>query len=540
MSSVHTSEAEKQQIYKTIWSIANDLRGAVDGWDFKAYVLGIMAYRYLSENLAGILNQQEREAGADGFDYAKLPDVEAELDERTRADLIETRGYILKPSQLFETVEARCDTDTDLNLHLRDAFEAIENTSKGTAAHTMFEGLFSDVDLNSNKLGANTEQRNARLRKILHAIARMKLGSYQETRVSDYQNHCNDLFGDAYEYLMTMYASSAGKSGGEFFTPQEVSELLALIVTENGTKKVRRGYDPTCGSGGLLLKFVKILGYQGVELCGQEINITTYNLCRINMLLHGVNFSNMTICCGDTLAAPDDRLDELQPFDAIVSNPPYSVKWAGDGDTRLLNDPRFAGPGKLAPKGKADLAFVMHSLHWLAQDGIAAIVCFPGVLYRTGAEAKIREWLVEQGHVDAVIGLPGKLFFGTGITTAILVLKKGLSDGKTLFVDASKYFVPSTNSNKLSNGNIQDIMKILLDRKDVDHVAKLADKDMIREQEYNLSVSMYVEKEDTSEKIDIDALEAEISDVVAREDALRRDIDGIVAMLRQGGNGGRV
>ena len=538
-------EQERQELYKTIWGIANDLRGSVDGWDFKAYVLGMLAYRYLSESLAGELNRGERDAGVLTFDYAKQ---EESLEGKAREDFVEKWGYYIEPGLLFENV---MESDvTDLNEKLRRAFDQIEKSGEGMGASKMFEGLFTDVDLNSNKLGANTDERNRRLQKLMRSIGGLKLGTYMTDRVGSIGRERGmgstvDIFGDAYEYLMTMYAANAGKSGGEYFTPPEVSELLARIVTEDRVRKPPRGewrcYDPTCGSGGLLLKFLKILGYRAdVTLHGQEKNITTYNLCRVNMLLHGMPYEKLFIRCGDTLLKPDPDLDERKPFDAIVSNPPYSLKWVGENSEEMKNDARFQGPGRLAPKGKADLAFVMHSLRYLSDDGIAAIVCFPGVLYRTGAEAKIREWMVENGHIDAIIQLPGKLFFGTGITTAIVVLKKGLSDGKTLFVDASKYFVPSTNSNKLSQENIQDIMKILLDRKDVDHVAKLADKSMIREQEYNLSVSMYVEKEDASEKIDIDILEAEISDTVNREDALRSEIDAIVAGLRQGRNGGKV
>ncbi len=535
-------EQERQELHKTIWGIANDLRGSVDGWDFKAYVLGMLAYRYLSESLAGELNRGERDAGALTFDYAKQEDS---LEGKDRENFVEKWGYYIEPRLLFENV---MESDvSDLNEKLRRAFDQIEKSGEGMGASKMFEGLFTDVDLNSNKLGASTDERNRRLQKLMRSIGGLKLGTYMADRVGSIGRERGmgstvDIFGDAYEYLMTMYAANAGKSGGEYFTPPEVSELLARIVTEDRVRKPPRGewrcYDPTCGSGGLLLKFLKILGYRAdVTLHGQEKNITTYNLCRVNMLLHGMPYEKLFIRCGDTLLKPDPDLDERKPFDAIVSNPPYSLKWVGENSEEMKNDARFQGPGRLAPKGKADLAFVMHSLRYLSDDGIAAIVCFPGVLYRTGAEAKIREWMVENGHIDAIIQLPGKLFFGTGITTAIVVLKKGLSDGKTLFVDASKYFVPSTNSNKLSQENIQDIMKVLLDRKDVDHVSKLADKSMIRKQEYNLSVSMYVEKEDTSEKIDIDELEGWIAATVALEERLRSEIDAIVAGLRQ--NGGK-
>lgn len=427
-------EQERQELHKTIWGIANDLRGSVDGWDFKAYVLGMLAYRYLSESLAGELNRGERDAGALTFDYAKQEDS---LEGKDRENFVEKWGYYIEPRLLFENV---MESDvSDLNEKLRRAFDQIEKSGEGMGASKMFEGLFTGVDLNSNKLGASTDERNRRLQKLMRSIGGLKLGTYMADRVGSIGRERGmgstvDIFGDAYEYLMTMYAANAGKSGGEYFTPPEVSELLARIVTEDRVRKPPRGewrcYDPTCGSGGLLLKFLKILGYRAdVTLHGQEKNITTYNLCRVNMLLHGMPYEKLFIRCGDTLLKPDPDLDERKPFDAIVSNPPYSLKWVGENSEEMKNDARFQGPGRLAPKGKADLAFVMHSLRYLSDDGIAAIVCFPGVLYRTGAEAKIREWMVENGHIDAIIQLPGKLFFGTGITTAIVVLKKGLSDG---------------------------------------------------------------------------------------------------------------
>lgn len=534
-----TKEQERQQLYKAIWNIANDLRGAVDGWDFKAYVMGMMAYRYLSEHFAGYVNNNERESGKPDFNYADLSDeyVEKGMGEEEKRSLINTLGYFILPSQLFENVEKNCEENDTLNLSLYEAFSKIQTSGEGTSSDKIFKDLFIDVDVNSNKLGINTDQRNARLRKILHAIAGMDLGGYSDTGILDYNKNATDIFGDTYEYLMAMYASNAGKSGGEFYTPQEVSELLVGIVTENGTKKVFRCYDPTCGSGSLLLKFLKAKSMKergDVILYGQEINLTAYNLCCINMLLHGINFSHMCIRNGDTLTDPNDDLNNTKPFEAIVSNPPYSVKWIGEDSVKMVNDPRFAGPGRLAPKGKADLAFVMHCLHRLSSDGIAAIVCFPGVLYRTGAEAKIRQWLIGQGYISSVIQLPEKLFFGTGIATSILVLKKDLSDNKVLFIDASKQFTTGTNQNKLSPENISFILKVLSDRGDVQYISKLCDKDAIAANDYNLSVSMYVEKEDTREKIDIHEVNAELDRLVKSEKSLRTEVDAIVAGLVKG------
>ena len=409
-------DLERAELHRTIWNIANDLRGSVDGWDFKQYVLGMLFYRYISENLTNFINKGEREAGIPDFDYAKLSDEEA---LQAKDDLVSTKGFFILPSELFENVRKRASHDKNLNETLERIFKNIEASTIGTLSEKNFKGLFDDLDVNSNKLGNTVEERNKKLVKLLNGIGDMKLG--------DYQNNSIDAFGDAYEFLMTMYASSAGKSGGEFFTPQEVSELLARI-TVVGKKDVNKVYDPACGSGSLLLQFAKILGKDNVRLgfFGQEINITTYNLCRINMWLHDINYDKFDIALGDTLTDPKHWDDE--PFEAIVSNPPYSIRWEGDSNPVLINDPRFSPAGVLAPRSKADLAFIMHCLSWLAPNGTAAIVCFPGVLYRRGAEQKIRKYLVDNNYIDAIIQLPENLFFGTGITTCIMVLKRSKSD----------------------------------------------------------------------------------------------------------------
>ncbi|HRX01104.1 MAG TPA: type I restriction-modification system subunit M, partial [Cyclobacteriaceae bacterium] len=400
-----TKEQERTELHRAIWQIANDLRGSVDGWDFKQYVLGMLFYRFISENLTSYINKQERRTGEKDFDYAKLSDDHAEFG---RKDTVREKGFYILPSELFVNVRARARQDKNLNETLAAVFRNIESSAKGSESEDDLKGLFDDLDVNSPKLGNTVEKRNQKLVKLLDAIGDLKLGHYSDNTI--------DAFGDAYEFLMTMYAANAGKSGGEFFTPQEVSELLAEITTV-GKKEVNKVYDPACGSGSLLLKFVKVLGKDNVRqgFFGQEINLTIYNLCRINMFLHDINYNHFDIAHGDTLTDPKHWDDE--PFDAIVSNPPYSTRWEGKDSSLLINDPRFSPAGVLAPKSKADLAFTMHMLSWLSTSGTAAIVEFPGVLYRGGAEQKIRKYLVDNNYIDTVIQLPPDLFFGTTIAT---------------------------------------------------------------------------------------------------------------------------
>lgn len=518
--------AERAELHKTIWRIANDLRGSVDGWDFKSYVLGFLFYRFISENLTDYLNEKERQgilaAGgsqeeADSFDFASLTNEEA---EDGRAATVADKGFYIRPTDLFSNVRARAKGNENLNEQLAGIFRAIEDSAKGTNAEADLRGLFDDVDVNSSKLGNTVAERNAKLVKIMDAVGDLPL---------DHGSAQIDAFGDAYEYLMTMYASSAGKSGGEFYTPQEVAEVLMHLALD-GRKDVERVYDPCAGSGSLLLKFAKVLGPSlSRKYFGQEINLTTYNLCRINMFLHDVNFANFDIALGDTLTSPAHWDD--QPFDAIVSNPPYSTKWAGKNDMALVNDPRFSPAGVLAPNSKADLAFTMHMLHWLAEDGTAAIVESTGVLYRGGAEGKIRRYLVENNFVHTIIQLPEDLFFGTGIDTCIIVLKKSRVDDKILFVDASKQFVREGNKNRLNEENREHLLSLAFERKDVEHVAALVSIDDIKENDWNLSVSSYVEPEDTREQVDIVELNTRIAGIVERQRELRASIDAIIAEL---------
>ena len=511
-------EQERDELHRAIWSIADDLRGSVDGWDFKNYVLGTMFYRYISENFSEYIDKGEHEAGNTDFRYALMSDTEA---EEARSGLVEEKGFFIAPSELFCNVCKNAPSNENLNETLEKVFMHIEESAKGSESESDFEGLFDDFDVNSNKLGSTVAKRNERLVKLLNGVAEMKLS---------YKDNAIDAFGDAYEYLMTMYASGAGKSGGEFFTPADVSELLTRLGTV-GKTEVNKVYDPACGSGSLLLKAQKVLGKDSVRqgFFGQEINVTTYNLCRINMFLHDVGFDKFNIACEDTLISPQ-HWDE-EPFELIVSNPPYSIKWAGDDNPLLINDPRFSPAGVLAPKSKADLAFIMHSLSWLAPNGTAAIVCFPGIMYRGGTEQKIRKYLVDNNFIDCIIQLPSNLFFGTSIATCIMVLKRGKADNKVLFIDATNECVKVTNNNKLTPENIENIVSEFASREEKEHYAHLANYDEIKENDYNLSVSTYVEAEDTREIIDINVLNAEIEEIVARENVLREEIAKIIAEI---------
>ncbi|RKU92153.1 type I restriction-modification system subunit M [Helicobacter pylori] len=479
-----SSSLERNELHNTIWKVANELRGSVDGWDFKQYVLGILFYRYISENMTHYINKEERKHDP-GFDYALLSDEEA---EHAREHLIEEKGFFIPPSALFCNVLKNAPNNEDLNVTLQNIFNEIEKSSLGAPSEENVKGLFADLDVNSNKLGSSHQNRVEKLTKILQAIGGMQLGDYQQSGI--------DVFGDAYEYLMAMYASNAGKSGGEFFTPQEVSELLAKIALHN-QESINKVYDPCCGSGSLLLQFSKVLGDKNVSkgYFGQEINLTTYNLCRINMFLHDINYSKFHIAHGDTLLDPKHEDDE--PFDAIVSNPPYSTKWIGDNNPLLINDERFSPAGALAPKNAADLAFTMHMLSYL----------------------------------DCVIALPENLFFGTNIATCILVLKKNKKDDTTLFIDASKEFVKEGKKNKLKEHNREKILQTYIERKAIKHFCTLANIEKIQENDYNLSVNRYVEQEDIKEIIDIKALNSEISQIVEKQSALRNRLDLIIKEL---------
>lgn len=519
-----TKEGQRAELHKTIWRIANVLRGSVDGWDFKSYVLGMLFYRFISENLTAYINKGEHETGDADFDYATLLDDQAEF---ARSEVVAEKGFFVLPSELFDNVRRGAKADENLNETLERVFKNIEGSARGTESEDDLKGLFDDLDVNSNKIGATVAKRNEKLVKLLDAIGDLPLGRFEDNSI--------DLFGDAYEYLMQMYAANAGKSGGEYYTPQEVSELLARIAV-HGKKQVNKVYDPAVGSGSLLLKFAKVLGKENIRqgFYGQEINLTTYNLARINMFLHDINYADFNLAHGDTLIDPAHWDDE--PFEAIVSNPPYSIQWAGDSDSLLINDERFAPAGVLAPKSKADLAFTMHMLSWLAVNGTAAIVEFPGVLYRAGAEQKIRQYLIENNYVDAVIQLPADLFFGTPIATCILVLKKSKTDNSVLFIDGSQQFHRIGNKNKLMEEHQNAILTAYSSRVGIDHFANRVSNEDIAANGYNISVSSYVVAADTREVVDITTLNAEIAAIVARQAELRISVDEIVTDLEAGTN----
>ena len=521
--------AERAQLHATIWRIANALRGKVDGWDFKQYVLGMLFYRYLSESQVRFIQEQ--------YD---LEDSFEEIDDEMFTDEVKRmiaseRGFFLLPSQLFSVVHAKARQDQNLNETLAGVFKAFEGSARGTESEDNVKGLFDDFVLDSNKLGVSPTDRHENLLKLMDAVADMNLEK-------NYEESDNDAFGDAYEYLMGMYAANAGKSGGEYYTPQEVSELLAKIAMDGrDAEQIRTVYDPACGSGSLLLKAKRQLGDDsvGLRFVGQESNPTTYNLCRMNMILHGVPVDDFNIALGDTLLDPKHRGgaggDFEEPFGAIVSNPPYSTEWKGDADPTLIHDDRYAPAAVLAPKKYSDLAFTMHMLASLDEAGTAAIVEFPGVLYRSKAERTIREYLLKQNVVDAVIQLPANLFYGTSIATCILVLKKGRrKDHSVLFVDASQLFDKGKNQNILGKAHREKILEVLAAREEREHFSALVPVEQLLEQEANLAVSSWVEPEDTRERVDIVELNSRIENIVARQAQLRVEIDAIVARLEGG------
>ncbi len=511
---------QRAELHRKIWAIADDVRGAVDGWDFKQYVLGILFYRFISENITEFFNSAEHEAGDMEFDYASISDEEAERD--FRPNTVEDKGFFILPSQLFVNVVKSAKNNENLNTDLANIFTAIEGSAVGFASEDDIKGLFEDVDTTSNRLGGTVAEKNKRLTDILIGIAGINF--------EDFKNNDIDAFGDAYEYLISNYASNAGKSGGEFFTPQTVSKLLARLVMD-GKTRINKVYDPTCGSGSLLLQMKKQFDEHIIDegFFGQEINMTNFNLARMNMFLHNVNYNNFSIKRGDTLLNPLHR-DE-KPFDAIVSNPPYSIKWVGDADPTLINDERFAPAGKLAPRSYADYAFIMHSLAYLSSKGRAAIVCFPGIFYRKGAEKTIRQYLVDNNFIDCIIQLPENLFFGTSIATCVLVMAKNKTENKILFIDASKEFKKETNNNILEEKNIEAIVDEFRNRTDKLYFSRYVDRKEIIESDYNLSVSTYVEKEDNREIIDIKVLNKEIEEIVKKIDNLRASINDIVKEL---------
>ena len=512
-----SSAAQRAELQSQIWKIANDVRGSIDGWDFKQYVLGTLFYRFISENFSNYI-----EGGDDSVNYAALSDDV--ITDEIKADAIRTKGYFVYPSQLFCNIAKTANTNESLNTDLAKIFSDIESSANGYPSELDMKGLFADFDTTSNRLGNNVKDKNSRLAAVIKGVEGLNFGNFEDNHI--------DLFGDAYEFLISNYAANAGKSGGEFFTPQCVSKLIAQLAIHKQTT-INKIYDPAAGSGSLLLQAKKQFDDHIIEdgFYGQEINHTTYNLARMNMFLHNINYDKFHIALGDTLRDP--HYGDDKPFDAIVSNPPYSINWIGSDDPTLINDDRFAPAGVLAPKSKADFAFVLHSLSYLSSKGRAAIVCFPGIFYRGGAEQKIRKYLIDNNYVETVISLAPNLFFGTSIAVNILVLSKHKTDNKTQFIDVSgeDFYKKETNNNIITEEHIKKIMEMFDSKEDIDHVAKSVDYEKIVENDYNLSVSSYVEAKDTREKIDINELNAEIKTTVAKIDKLRIEIDAIIEVI---------
>lgn len=508
---------QREELQAAIWKIANEVRGAVDGWDFKQFVLGTLFYRFISENFVLFM-----ENGDESIDYTHWPDEQ--LSQKDIHEVTKEKGYFIYPSQLFSHIAKNANTNPNLNTDLAAIFTAIEGSANGYDSEHDIKGLFADFDTTSNRLGNTVEEKNRRLAAVIKGVESLDFGNFEDNEI--------DLFGDAYEFLISNYAANAGKSGGEFFTPQNVSNLIARLATY-GKTEVNKIYDPACGSGSLLLQAKKLFGEYFSEegFFGQEINHTTYNLARMNMFLHNINYVKFDIALGDTLLHP--QYGDQKPFDAIVSNPPYSVNWVGSDDPTLINDDRFAPAGVLAPKSKADFAFVLHSLNYLSARGRAAIICFPGIFYRGGAEQKIRKYLVDNNFVESVISLPPNLFYGTSIAVNILVLSKHKTEPKTQFIDASSedFVKKETNNNVLLPEHIDRILDIFGNKEEVQYVATLIDNAQIAENDYNLSVSSYVEAEDKREIIDINKLNTEVAETVKRIDTLRADIDEIIKEL---------
>lgn len=521
--------AQRAKLQSQIWKIANEVRGSVDGWEFKQFVLGTLFYRFISENFINYIKN-----GDESIDYASYSDDDIEslirtaekekLPNNIKEISIKTKGYFIYPSQLFQNVAKRASTNESLNTELAKIFKDIENSANGYASEHDIKGLFADFNTASTNLGETVADRNKRLVAIINGVAELDFGNFEDNQI--------DLFGDAYEFLISNYAANAGKSGGEFFSPQNVSKLIAQLAMY-GQTSVNKIYDPACGSGSLLLQAKKQFDNHIIEdgFFGQEINRTTYNLARMNMFLHNISYDKFDISLGDTLLSP--QYGEQKPFDAIVSNPPYSINWIGDGDPTLINDDRFAPAGVLAPKSKADFAFVLHSLHYLSAKGKAAIVCFPGIFYRGGAEQKIRKYLVDNNFVETVIALPPNLFYGTSIAVNILVLSKNKTENKTQFINASgeDFFKKETNNNVLTDEHIAKIIDLFAKKENVEYVASWVDNEKVAENDYNLSVSAYVEAKDTREVIDITKLNEEIDQTVKRIDTLRAEINHIIKEL---------
>jgi type I restriction enzyme M protein len=510
------SEENKKVLEQQLWNIANTLRGKMDADEFRDYILGFIFYKYLSEKMEEYADDILEANNITYHEIVGLADEEKNIEAMKEAS-IESLGYFLRPEELFSKVATRGNGTTN-NFILEDLtsiLRNIEQTTMGTESEDDFVHLFEDLDLTSTKLGKSVEARNTLIVKVLTHLDKINF---------ELKNHDRDVLGDAYEYLIAQFASGAGKKAGEFYTPQQVSKVLAKIVTK-GKSKLKSVYDPTCGSGSLLLRVAKEVEDVS-NFYGQELNRTTYNLCRMNMIMHDVHYRKFDIKQEDTLEHPQ-HLEER--FEAIVANPPFSAKWSAND--LFLSDDRFSQYGRLAPSSKADFAFVQHMIHHLDENGTMAIVLPHGVLFRGAAEGHIREYLIEdRNYLDAVIGLPANIFYGTSIPTCILVFKKCREDSDNiLFIDASREFEKVKTQNYLTDENVCKIVDTYANRKEIAKYSHLASMNEIKENDYNLNIPRYVDTFEEEERVDLDAVSLELkaleSDMINTNETIAKFCD---------------
>lgn len=487
-----SDEGNKQQLEQKLWAIADILRGSMDANEYKNYILGFIFYKYLSEKIVTFLN---KELEQDELTFKQAYETDDEYKEILEEESVESLGYFLEPKYLFETIVEKAKINEFILEDLERALKKIGDSAAGSESEDDFENLFEDVDLKSSKLGKTPDEKNKKISEVILKLSEI------DFKLEDTER---DILGDAYEYLIGQFASSAGKKAGEFYTPQEVSKILAKIVT-TGKTKIKKAYDPTCGSGSLLLRISKEA--KVADFYGQELNQTTYNLARMNMILHDIPFDDFDIKRGDSLEHPQ-HID--MQFDAIVANPPFSAKWSSD--KKFNEDPRFSEYGKLAPKSKADYAFVQHMIYHLSEDGCMAVVLPHGALFRGAAEEKIRTHLIKnKNYIDAIIGLPANIFYGTSIPTLIMVLKKCRNnEDDILFIDASQEYEKIKNQNKLRPEDIEKIVTTYKNREEIEKYSHKATIEEIEENDYNLNIPRYVDTFEEEEPIDLDEVVREI------------------------------
>lgn len=512
------SEELQQKLRTQLWAVANNLRGNMSANEFMYFSLGFIFYKYLSEKIEKYADQALENDEITFKQLWESQEEEAiELQEEVKKQCLENIGYFVEPQYLFTSIIDRINRKENILPQLERSLKRIEDSTLGQESEEDFGGLFSDIDLASPKLGKTADDKNNLISSVLTALNGIDFGADEATQI--------DILGDAYEYMISQFAAGAGKKAGEFYTPQEVSRILAEIVTL-GHNRLRNVYDPTCGSGSLLIRAANI--GNAVEIFGQEKNPTTYNLARMNMLLHGIKFSNFKIENGDTLEA--DAFGDKQ-FDAVVANPPFSAEWSAAD--KFNNDDRFSKAGRLAPRKTADYAFILHMIYHLNDGGTMACVAPHGVLFRGNAEGAIRRFLIEnKNYVDAVIGLPANIFYGTSIPTCIIVMKKcRKEDDNILFIDASKEFEKVKTQNKLREEHIRKIVETYRDRKEIEKYSHCATLQEIADNDYNLNIPRYVDTFEEEEPIDIKAVMAEIKELEAKRADLDKEIEGYLREL---------